>query len=173
MSYHREAQYMANMIEIVKADPAKKEDYKRIFENSQLYNHYFKKGDLLDKCLTESLKAGRAFVAVDRKGEAVGYMSMSPSDPMVDGLPCLTLLGVKDTMRGKGIGQMLLKYFIESYESKGYDRGFIAVNDFNPLARRLYEDMGFHKFMQMPESLDPSHNLYLLMRKTPKHNSNV
>ena len=100
MSYHREAQYMANMIEIVKADPAKKEDYKRIFENSQLYNHYFKKGDLLDKCLTESLKAGRAFVAVDRKGEAVGYMSMSPSDPMVDGLPCLTLLGVKDTMRG-------------------------------------------------------------------------
>ena len=47
MSYHREAQYMANMIEIVKADPAKKEDYKRIFENSPLYNHYFKKGDLL------------------------------------------------------------------------------------------------------------------------------
>ena len=150
MSYHREAQYMANMIEIVKADPAKKEDYKRIFENSQLYNHYFKKGDLLDKCLTESLKAGRAFVAVDRKGEAVGYMSMSPSDPMVDGLPCLTLLGVKDTQRGRGIGQMILKYFIEIYESKGYDRGFIAVNDFNPLAIRLYEDMGFHKFMQMP-----------------------
>ena len=25
MSYHREAQYMANKIEIVKADPAKKE----------------------------------------------------------------------------------------------------------------------------------------------------
>ena len=48
MSYHREAQYMANMIEIVKADPAKKEDYKRIFDNSQLYNHYFKKYYLLN-----------------------------------------------------------------------------------------------------------------------------
>ena len=53
MSYHREAQYMANMIEIVKADPAKKEDYKRIFENSPLYNHYFKNTDLLDKVLGE------------------------------------------------------------------------------------------------------------------------
>ena len=69
MSYHREAQYMANMIEIVKADPAKKEDYKRIFDNSALYNHYFKKTDLLDKCLSDALKAGRAFVAVDRNGE--------------------------------------------------------------------------------------------------------
>ena len=173
MSYHREAQYMANMIEIVKADPAKKEDYKRIFENSPLYNHYFKKGDLLDRVLADSLKAGRAYVAVDRKGEAVGYMSMSTSDSSVDGLPCLTLLGVRGDYRSHGIGQMLIKFFIESYESKGYDRGFIAVNDFNPLARRLYEDMGFHKFMQMPESLDPSHSLYLLMRKTPKHNSNV
>jgi ribosomal protein S18 acetylase RimI-like enzyme len=88
-------------------------------------------------------------------------------------MPYLALLGVRRDYRSHGIGQMLLKYFIQSYESKGYDRGFIAVNDFNPLARRLYEDMGFHKFMQMPESLDPSHNLYLLMRKTPKHNSNV
>ena len=143
MSYHREAQYMANMIEIVKADPAKKEDYKRIFENSQLYNHYFKKGDLLDKCLTESLKAGRAFVAVDRKGEAVGYMSMSPSDPMVDGLPCLTLLGVKDTMRGKGIGQMLLKFYIEVMTQLGFKECALVVNDWNPRARKLYDSIGF------------------------------
>ena len=60
MSYHREAQYMANMIEIVKADPAKKEDYKRIFENSQLYNHYFKKGDLLE-VLSPSENFGKTF----------------------------------------------------------------------------------------------------------------
>ena len=143
MSYHREAQYMANMIEIVKADPAKKEDYKRIFENSQLYNHYFKKGDLLDKCLTDSLKAGKAFVAVDRKGEAVGYMSMSTSDSTVDGLPCLTLLGVKDTMRGRGIGQMLLKFYIEVMTQLGFKECALVVNDWNPRARKLYDSLGF------------------------------
>ena len=143
MSYHREAQYMANKIEIVKADPAKKEDYKRIFDNSPLYNHYFKKTDLLDKCLSDALKAGRAFVAVDRNGEAVGYMAMSPSDPMVDGLPCLTLLGVKDTMRGRGIGQMLHGFYIEVMSQLGFKECALVVNDWNPRARKLYDSLGF------------------------------
>lgn len=143
MSYHREAQYMANMIEIVKADPAKKEDYKRIFENSPLYNHYFKKTDLLDKVLTDDLKSGSAYVAVDRNGEAVGYMSMKASDPTVDGLPCLTLLGVKDTMRGRGIGQMLIAFYVGVMTGLGFKECALIVNDWNPRARKLYDSLGF------------------------------
>lgn len=87
MSYHREAQYMANMIEIEKADPAKKEEYKRIFENSSLYNHYFKKTDLLDQWLSNSIKKGEGYVAVNRSGEAVGWISITASDVLTDGLP--------------------------------------------------------------------------------------
>lgn len=143
MSYHREAQYMANMIEIVKADPAKKEDYKRIFENSPLYNHYFKKTDLLDKVLTDDLKSGNAYVAVDRNGEAVGYMSMKASEPTVDGLPCLTLLGVKDTMRGRGIGQMLIAFYVGVMTGLGFKECALIVNDWNPRARKLYDSLGF------------------------------
>lgn len=143
MSYHREAQYMANMIEIVKADPTKKEDYKRIFENSPLYNHYFKKTDLLDKVLTDDLKSGNAYVAVDRNGEAVGYMSMKASDPTVDGLPCLTLLGVKDTMRGRGIGQMLIAFYVGVMTGLGFKECALIVNDWNPRARKLYDSLGF------------------------------
>ena len=143
MSYHREAQYMANMIEIVKADPAKKEDYKRIFDNSPLYNHYFKKTDLLDKVLSEALKAGQAYVAVDRNGEAVGYMSMKASDSMVDGLPCMTLLGVKDTQRGRGIGQMLIAFYVGVMSGLGFKECALVVNDWNPRARKLYDSLGF------------------------------
>ena len=36
MSYHREAAYKANLIDIQKADPAKLEEYKHIFDNSAL-----------------------------------------------------------------------------------------------------------------------------------------
>lgn len=143
MSYHREAQYMANLIEIVKADPAKKEEYKRIFDNSPLYNHYFKKTDLLDKVLTDAMKSGHAYVAVDRNGEAVGYMSMSCSDASVDGLPCLTLLGVKDTKRGRGIGQMLLAFYIQVMTQLGFKECALVVNDWNPRARKLYDSIGF------------------------------
>ncbi|MBR2041058.1 MAG: GNAT family N-acetyltransferase [Oscillospiraceae bacterium] len=143
MSYHREAQYMANMIEIEKADPAKIEEYKRIFENSPLYNHYFKKTDLLDKVLSDALKKGEAYVAIDRNGEAVGYMSMKASDPTVDGLPCMTLLGVKDTKRGRGIGQMLIAFYIGVMSGLGFKECALIVNDWNPRARKLYDSLGF------------------------------
>ena len=143
MSYHREAQYMANMIEIEKADPAKIEEYKRIFENSPLYNHYFKRTDLLDKVLSDALKKGEAYVAIDRNGEAVGYMSMKASDPTVDGLPCMTLLGVKDTKRGRGIGQMLIAFYIGVMSGLGFKECALIVNDWNPRARKLYDSLGF------------------------------
>ena len=143
MSYHREAQYVANMIEIQKADPAKKEEYKRIFENSQLYNHYFKKTDLLDQWLSNSLKKGEAYVAVNRSGEAVGWISIRLSDEMVDGLPNVQLLAVKDTQRGRGIGQMLLNFYIEVMKQVGFKECAIVVSDWNPRARKLYDSLGF------------------------------
>ena len=143
MSYHREAQYMANMIEIEKADLAKKEDYKRIFENSQLYNHYFKKTDLLDQWLTASIKRGEGYVAVNRSGEAVGWITIKASDPMVDGLPNAQLLAVKDTQRGKGIGQMLLAFYTGVMAQLGFEECAVVVADWNPRARKLYDSIGF------------------------------
>lgn len=156
-------------VHIVKAEKSKIEEYKRIFDGSKLYKHY---GENVYDWMGSALANDEVWIAEDRNGEAVGFMWMQ-IESVYANMPYLALLGVRSDYRSHGVGQMLIKYFIESYESKGYDRGFIAVNDFNPLARRLYEDMGFHKFMQMPESLDPSHSLYLLMRKSRKHNSNV
>ena len=60
-----------------------------------------------------------------------------------DGLPCLTLLGVKDTQRGRGIGQMLLKFYIEVMTQLGFKECALVVNDWNPRARKLYDSLGF------------------------------
>ncbi len=143
MSYHREAAYTANKIEIRKAELSKLEEYKRIFANSPLYNHYFKKGDLLDKWLSDAINAGQGYVAVDRNGEAVGWLSMKPSDAYVDGLPNLTLLGVKDTNRGRGIGQMLLSFYEGVMGGLGFKECCVVVNDWNPRARKLYDSLGY------------------------------
>ena len=143
MSYHREAQYMANMIEIEKADIAKKDEYKRIFENSQLYNHYFKKTDLLDKWISNSIRKGEGYVAVNRSGEAVGWISITASDVLTDGLPNAQLLAVKDTQRGRGIGQMLLAFYIGVMKQLGFEECSIIVSDWNPRARKLYDSLGF------------------------------
>ncbi len=143
MSYHREASYTANKIEIQKAELSKKEDYKHIFENCPLYNHYFKKGELLEKWLSDAISAGEAYVAIDRNGVAVGYMSMKASDAHVDGLPNLTLLGVKSSDRGRGIGQMLISFYEGVMSGLGYKECAIIVNDWNPRARKLYDSLGY------------------------------
>ena len=142
MSYHREASYKANLIDIQKADPAKLEEYKRIFDNSPLYNHYFKKNPkLLEKWLVDFMP--NAYIAVDRNGNSVGWASISASDPHVDGLPNLTLLAVKDTARGRGIGQMLLNFYMSVMQQLGFEECAVVVNDWNPRARKLYDSLGF------------------------------
>jgi len=143
MSYHREAAYTANKIQVKKAELSQKEEYKHIFENSPLYNHYFKKSDLLDKWLSDAINAGEAYVAVDRNGEAVGYMSMKACDTIVDGLPNLTLLGVKSSSRGRGIGQLLISFYEGVMSGLGYKECAIIVNDWNPRARKLYDSLGY------------------------------
>ena len=70
-------------------------------------------------------------------------MSMKASDGMVDGLPCLTLLGVKDTQRGRGIGQMLIAFYVGVMSGLGFKECALVVNDWNPRARKLYDSLGF------------------------------
>ncbi len=142
MSYHREAAYKANLIDIQKADPAKLEEYKHIFDNSALYTHYFKKKpELLEQWLTEYMP--NAYIAVDRNGNSVGWISISASDAHIDGLPNITLLGVKDSARGRGIGQMLISFYVDVMAQLGCEECAVVVNDWNPRARKLYDSLGF------------------------------
>lgn len=142
MSYHREAAYKANLIDIQKADPAKLEEYKHIFDNSALYTHYFKKKpELLEQWLTEYMQ--NAYIAVDRNGNSVGWISISASDAHIDGLPNITLLGVKDSARGRGIGQMLISFYVDVMTQLGCEECAVVVNDWNPRARKLYDSLGF------------------------------
>lgn len=156
-------------VHVVKATAGKFEEYKKIFDGSSLLRHY--QQDLYD-WMEAGLSNDEAYIAEDRNGEAVGFMWMQ-LESMYAGQPYLALLGVRSDYRYHGVGQILIQYFIDTYEAQGFDRGLIAVNDFNPRARALYEDMGFHKILQYPEAISPSNNVYLLMRKTRKFNSNV
>ena len=149
-------------ISVVKADPSRMSDYRRVFDGSSLFRHY---GQMLYDWLDGGMENGELMVAEARDGEAVGIMIMQMTS-MYAGLPYIALLGVRSDYRNKGVGEKLIRYFIDTYEAKGIDRSFIAVNDFNPRARLLYTAMGFEKFTTFPEALDPTHSVYLLMRKS-------
>lgn len=156
-------------INIVKGECGKYEEYVKIFEDSTLLRHY---GENVYDWMKQGLMDDNVYIAVDRNGEYVGFMWMEMNS-MYANQPYLDLLGVRKDYRGRGVGEKLIQYFIDTYEAAGYDRGLIAVNDFNPRARQLYESMGFHKITQFPEALTPTTNdVYLLMRKKT-FNSNV
>lgn len=156
-------------VHVVKATAEKFEEYKKIFAGSGIQRHY---GNAVYDWMQAGLTAGEVYIAEDRNGEAVGFMWMQLESAYA-GLPYLALLGARDDYRYHGIGRMLLKYFIDTYEAKGANRGLIAVNDWNPRARALYESFGFHKITTYPESVNPANNIYLLMRKSRTFNSNV
>lgn len=156
-------------IHIIKGIDEKFEEYKRIFDGSSLLRHY---GGYVYEWMETGLAEGNVYIAEDGNGEAVGFM-WAQLKSMYAEQPYISLLGVRSDYRAHGVGQKLISYFINLYESEGYERGLIAVNDFNPRARILYEDMGFHKITSYEDAISQSNSVYLLMRKSKKHNSNV
>lgn len=144
MNVLREASPKLNMISIQKAEKGKIEEYRRIFDNCSIYDHYFKPHpEFLDECLLSAIEAGQAFVATDRNGEALGWATIMTSHATVDGLPELYLLGVKDTARGRGIGQLLIHFYEGVMGGLGFKEVAIVVNDWNPRARKLYDSQGY------------------------------
>ena len=151
-----------NSVHIVKGEMAKFEEYKQIFESSSVLRHY---GKNVYDWMEAGIAAEEVYIAEDRNGEAVGFMWMQMSS-LYAGQPYLALLGVRKDYRARGVGKKLIQFFIDVYEKIGFERGLIAVNDFNPRARKLYEDMGFHKLMQYEDAMKTGNSVYLLSRKS-------
>lgn len=157
-----------NGVHIVKGEMAKFEEYKKIFDGCSILRHY---ENNLYEWMEAGLAAEEVYIAEDRNGEAVGFLWMQMHSAYA-GLPYVALLGVRKDYRARGVGKKLLQFFIDVYEKVGFERALIAVNDFNPRARKLYEDMGFHKLMQYEDAMQTGNNVYLLSRKS-KSNYNI
>ena len=165
----RDAFLAVHEIHIIKGSGEKFDEYRKIFDGSSLIRHY---GDHVYEWMQQGLIENNVYIAEDGNGEAVGFM-WAQLNSMYAEQPYISLLGVRSDYRAHGVGQRLIQHFIDIYEGEGYERGLIAVNDFNPRARILYEDMGFHKITAYQDAMSESNNVYLLMRKSRKHNSNV
>ena len=100
-------------IHIVKADKSKAMDYRRIFDGSKLFQHY---GENVHNWMDSALANDEVWIAEDRNGEAVGFMWMQ-IESVYANMPYLALLGVRTDYRSHGVGQMLIKYFIELHSS--------------------------------------------------------
>lgn len=67
----------------------------------------------------------------------------APEDETQSGEYYIDSLGVLPEMQGLGIGSVLLKFLIESHVAQKGDTLGLLVDDKNPIARKLYEKLGF------------------------------
>lgn len=132
----------------------KYEEYRKVFDNSLLMEKYTKNPDrdIIDEWVYPHLKEGTVIIANNSDGEAVGVM-VYLMNGMFGGLPYLELLGVRQDVRGQGIGGKLVDYFVDLCRKAGYEKCFICVSDFNVRAKKLYISKGFQPIALIPDLL--------------------
>ena len=140
------------------------EECKRVFENSALYDWYFKDTNFLEEWLKGALEEGKVVAAVTSDGVIAGLMICQMKGMFAE-LPYLALLGVRDSYRGQGIGSRLLDVYADICRQAGYDKCFMCVSHFNPRAKALYQRKGFKPLALIPDMMKAGIDEWVLMKR--------
>ena len=132
------------------ARPELLEEYRDVFLDSPLFQHYFSEDDRLRTFLRAALQ-NNELVAALCDGQVVGVMELRLKG-FFGAFPYLALLGVKQGWRGKGIGRQMLAFFEEAARQTGCTKASLMVSHFNPRARRLYQNMGYKRIGFLPNA---------------------
>jgi ribosomal protein S18 acetylase RimI-like enzyme len=135
-------------INIIKAENKHLFDCKIALQKSELGRVYFPEEDKAIKALNEGISKGEVFIATNKEHECLGFIWF-----ILNGafhcFPYLHIIAVKEEFRNLGIGKKLLQY-VEETTSKNSSKLFLVVADFNPRAKRLYQNIGYKEVGTIP-----------------------
>jgi len=129
---------------VIRIENGTPDDQKQLEETFQ----HFKDKTAMRKraeCYLFHNNAALAKVGKDIIGKLLWYIKENPNDGLVE----LEELFVLEEYRGKGVGSMLIKFFINAvqkyFKSLGIEprRIYLFMNENNLGARNLYENFGF------------------------------
>lgn len=122
-----------------------------IFRNSAIYDRYFKGEDRLEGSLRRAAERGELYLARTGEGELAGAMRVVMGG--FCGLyPYLSLIGVRDTFRDKGVGSFLMDQLEELARRNGSRRVSLMVSDFNAGAQAFYRRRGYWLLGELPDA---------------------
>lgn len=116
--------------------------------NSELGRRYFSSEGSARRALEEGFRKGEIYIAFDAADQCTGFMWIIPNG-MFHSFPYLHIVAVKEEYRSRGIGKALIQFF-EELSFQDHSRVFLVVADFNPGARRLYEELGYLETGSIP-----------------------
>lgn len=150
-------------INIVKGSIDYINDCEHSLVNSELGIRYFSKEGSARKALQEGFAKEEIYIALDENKNCQGFI-WCILDGIFHSFPYLHIIAVKQESRGQGIGKVLLKFF-EEICFKKYSKLFLVVADFNPKAKKLYEEVGYVEVGTIPSLYRDGITEYLMMKK--------
>jgi ribosomal protein S18 acetylase RimI-like enzyme len=129
---------------------------------SELGVQYFSERDKAKRALIEGFEKGEIYVAVNESNKCVGFIWYIMHGAF-HAFPYLHIIAVKEEYRGRGIGRNMIEYF-EDILSDKFSKCFLVVADYNPEAKRLYEQIGYTEVGRIPDLYKKSVTEILMMR---------
>jgi len=137
-------------------------DCEMALSKSTLGEKYFSSNGSAKKAILEGMSQENLYIALCEK-ECVGFFYIIPNGAF-HAFPYLHILSIKEEYRGKGIGQCLLK-LVEKIAFEYADKIFLVVADFNPEAKRFYENNGYYQVGEIPSLYRQGINEYIMMKE--------
>lgn len=150
-------------INIVKAENKHLTDCKIALQESKLGEVYFPVEENAINAIHEGISKGEIFVALSDENKCLGFIWFIMKGAF-HSYPYLHIVAVKKEFRNKGIGKELINFFEET-ASGTKTKLFLVVADFNPDAKRLYQNIGYKEVGIIPNLYKQGVTEYLMMKE--------
>ena len=135
-----------------------------ILQKSELGNAYFSDEQKAKAMLQYALEMKELHIAFNELGECVGFIYYM-TNGVFGSYPYLHIVAVKEEYRSCGIGRQLMKYFEDNASDSPSAKYFLTVDDFNPRAKKLYENLGYQYVGELPDFYKKGIDCYLMMKR--------
>ena len=135
-----------------------------ILQKSDLGKAYFSDYRKAADMLTYAVGQKNVYVALNENRKCMGFIYYM-TNGVFGSYPYLHIIAVKEEYRSCGIGKQLIKYFEDNASDSSSTKYFLTVDDFNPRAKKLYENLGYKCVGQLPDFYKKGINCYLMMKR--------
>ena len=152
------------IIHIKPADTKHIDSLVEILQKSDLGKAYFSDYEKATNMFTYAVGQKNVYVALDENEKCLGFIYYM-TNGVFGSYPYLHIVAVKEEYRSYGIGKQLMKYFEDNASDYSPTKYFLTVDDFNPRARKLYENLGYKCVGELPDFYKQGINCYLMMKR--------
>ncbi len=151
------------VIQIKLADMKYIDSCVEILQYSDLGKAYFSDHKKAADMLTYAVAQKNLYVALNENENCLGFIYYM-TNGVFGSYPYLHIIAVKEEYRSCGIGKQLIKYFEDNASSSSLEKYFLTVDDFNPKAKKLYENLGYKCVGELPDFYKKGINCFLMMK---------